>query len=100
MVRVVLLSGGRLINMETLSDVIERLDDLDPDGIIYSCPKNCVEKCDEEAIVIIPGRDGLPDPIPTSYNGWKYLLEVFLVEEILEEWMQVTGISEIPLNEK
>jgi hypothetical protein len=86
--------------MLALSDLIDSLRDLDPRGTIYFRPEEGTPTGNEEAIVAVPGVDGWPDDGRTRWNGWEYLLELNIAEEILAEWADVTGERDLPPSEK
>jgi hypothetical protein len=67
------------VNVRPLGDFLETLAELDPDGTIYITDVSGV-RADTPAIL---GAEAEPAP-----NGFRYLLEVSIAQEVLEVWSE------------
>jgi hypothetical protein len=70
------------MGMITLSDLLNRIDELPPEGIIYAAPSGGDPGVAEAAVVIVP----LELEPPSSVGGLSYLLEVSVAGDVLRTW--------------
>jgi hypothetical protein len=77
--------------VETLRDVVKRLDELDDDGVIYTDGDSPAARA---AVVADATRK------ETDASGLRYFLEVALAKDAVEVWSEWRGSAEPTIDDK